>query len=54
MLNNKKCTNCSNCMYANRKAMKCYPESPDCALEYDLTPNDFTTNIRCDFYKERE
>lgn len=48
----KKCKGCGYCIHANRELMKCFPESKDCAPEYDLDEDDFNWECKCDFYEE--
>ena len=47
----KKCNGCGHCVHANRKLMKCFPESKDCAPEYNLEEDDFNRECECDFYE---
>ena len=49
----KRCAGCRQCVHANYDKMKCYPNSGDCKKEYDLTEEDFHTEIRCDFFKSK-
>lgn len=57
MLNNdfkgRRCAGCGYCAHADHDKMKCYPESEDCKSEYDLTEEDFHTEVRCDFFKSK-
>lgn len=50
----KRCRGCAYCAHANKKEMKCYPNSRDCAPEYNLEEDDFKRECNCDFFKEKE
>lgn len=49
----RKCAGCRYCVHANRKKMKCYPNSKNCKKEYDLVEKDFHKEARCDFFRHR-
>lgn len=49
----RRCAGCGYCAHADHDKMKCYPESEDCKSEYDLTEEDFHTEVRCDFFKSK-
>ena len=49
----RKCAGCRYCVHANRKKMKCYPNSKNCKKEYDLAEEDFHKEARCDFFRHR-
>lgn len=44
---------CALCVHADKEKMKCFPNSKDCRLEYDLTEEDFTEINRCDFFERK-
>lgn len=50
----KKCKGCAYCIHADKEQMKCFPESNDCASEYDLEESDFESEGNCDFFEEDE
>lgn len=45
---------CIDCKHCNVSEMKCYPESEDCASEYDLVESDLYTAAVCDFFHAKE
>ena len=45
---------CIDCACCDERNLKCYPGSRDCASEYDLTPEDLVTPMRCDFFKSKQ
>lgn len=49
----KKVSGCNFCIHADKENMKCFPNSKDCAYEYDLKEEDFKKECFCDFYHKK-
>lgn len=49
----KKCDGCGQCIHADHDKMKCFPNSRDCAPEYDLSEEDFHKEANCDFFHRK-
>lgn len=54
MRSDEKYKSCAYCAHADKEQMKCFPESNDCASEYDLEESDFESEGNCDFFEEDE